>query len=88
VAQGWQGLLRERLEERPYATLALAAGAGYVLGGGVPVALMRVLFAVGGRVAIERALLRFAPPPRVSRPEPTPNGGQSPSQAIRTQKEI
>jgi hypothetical protein len=44
-------LVREQLEQRPYATLGAATGLGYVLGGGLPVALGRLLFAVGGRMA-------------------------------------
>jgi len=59
LAHGCEGLLRERLEERPYATLAIAAGAGYVLGGGVPGVLLRVLFTAAGRLAIETALVRL-----------------------------
>lgn len=43
--------VREQLEARPYATLAAATGVGYVLGGGVPVMLSRMLFGVGGRLA-------------------------------------
>jgi hypothetical protein len=60
VTHGWQTLLRERLEKRPYATLAVAAGVGYVLGGGLPTGLMRMLAGVGGRLALERALTHFA----------------------------
>jgi len=44
-------VVREQLEQRPYATLAAASGLGYVLGGGVPIALSRVLFGMGGRLA-------------------------------------
>jgi hypothetical protein len=44
-------LVREQLSERPYTTLAAASGLGYVLGGGVPVALSRLLFGMGGRLA-------------------------------------
>ena len=45
-------VVREQLERRPYATLAAASGLGYVLGGGVPFALSRMVFGMGGRLAI------------------------------------
>ena len=44
-------IVRDQLERRPYATLTAASGVGYVLGGGVPVALGRMLFGMGGRLA-------------------------------------
>ena len=56
LTRGWQGLVRDRMERRPYATLAAAAGVGYVLGGGVPTTLLRVLVGVGGRIAVERLM--------------------------------
>jgi hypothetical protein len=59
---GCQALARERLERQPYATLAVAAGIGYVLGGGMPTTLMRLLFGVGSRLAVERALAQLAAP--------------------------
>jgi hypothetical protein len=45
-------LVRGQLEHRPYATLAAASGLGYMLGGGVPPVLGRMLFGMGGRLAI------------------------------------
>ena len=60
VTHGWEEVLRDRLDRRPYSTLAAAAGIGYVLGGGLPTAFLRVLLGVGGRIAFERALNRFA----------------------------
>lgn len=45
-------VVREQLERRPYATLAAASGVGWVLGGGIPVALSRILFGMGGRLAL------------------------------------
>jgi len=54
--QSWDALLRERLRRQPYATLAVAAGIGYVLGGGVPPVLVRSALGVGGRIALERLL--------------------------------
>jgi len=44
-------VVRDQLGKRPYTTLGAASGLGYVLGGGVPVALGRMLFAMGGRLA-------------------------------------
>ena len=44
-------VVREQLEQRPYATLGAATGLGYVLGGGFPTTLSRVLFGLGGRLA-------------------------------------
>lgn len=45
-------VVRAQLEARPYATLAAASGVGYVLGGGVPVALSRIVLGMGGRLAL------------------------------------
>jgi len=56
VTRGGEGLLRDRLERRPYATLAVAAGVGYVLGGGIPSGLVRLLLGL----TIEHAVTRFA----------------------------
>lgn len=44
-------VVRDQLEQRPYATLGAASALGYVLGGGVPVVLGRMLFGMGGRLA-------------------------------------
>jgi hypothetical protein len=46
------GFLREQLEQRPYAVLAAASGIGYVLGGGLPTRLVRLMFDLGTRVAL------------------------------------
>ncbi|TMA83265.1 MAG: hypothetical protein E6J72_00480 [Deltaproteobacteria bacterium] len=51
--------LREQAEQRPYTSLATAAGVGYVLGGGVPSRLTRFLFGLGSRLAIEMFLHEF-----------------------------
>jgi hypothetical protein len=59
VTHGWEALLRQRLERQPYTTLAVVAGVGYVLGGGLPTGLLRILFGVGGRFAFEQALAKF-----------------------------
>jgi hypothetical protein len=44
-------LVREQLERRPYATLGAATGLGYLLGGGLPLGLSRLMFGLGGRMA-------------------------------------
>jgi hypothetical protein len=44
-------MLRTQLAERPYTTLAAASGLGWVLGGGVPTALTRLVLGFGGRMA-------------------------------------
>jgi hypothetical protein len=62
IASGWRSLLSDRLERQPYATLAVAAGVGYVLGGGLPTALVRVLIGVGGRLAVEHVIAQLANP--------------------------
>ncbi|HSQ01424.1 MAG TPA: hypothetical protein VL049_29740 [Candidatus Dormibacteraeota bacterium] len=62
LADGCRSLLRDRLERQPYATLAVAAGVGYVLGGGLPTPLARVLIGVGGRFAVEHVLAQLANP--------------------------
>jgi hypothetical protein len=56
AVSGWRRYLRLRLEEQPYATLAVAAGVGCVLGGGLPSPILRVALAVGGRLAAERLI--------------------------------
>ena len=56
VTHGWQALLKDRFERQPYTTLAVAAGVGYVLGGGLPTGLLRILLGMGGRLAFEQAL--------------------------------
>ena len=52
----WEGRIRDRLTEQPYATLAVAAGFGYVLGGGLPPFLIRTLLLAGGRLAVENLI--------------------------------
>ena len=59
ATRGGQALIRQRLEAQPYATLAIAAGVGYVLGGGVPGLLLRGVVGFGGRLALEQAFARL-----------------------------
>jgi hypothetical protein len=63
LAHGWQALVREQLARQPYATLAVAAGVGYVLGGGVPTVVVRALVGLGGRWAVERVIARVVAAP-------------------------
>ena len=56
----WEDRLRSRLTERPYVGLAAAAGVGYVLGGGISPALLRMAVALGGRVAFAVMMRRLA----------------------------
>jgi len=51
---GWRRYLAARLETHPYATVTLAAGVGWILGGGIPRPLLSVAFAVGSRIAADR----------------------------------
>lgn len=46
--------IHHQIEVRPYTTLAVAAAAGYVLGGGLPDWAMRLAWTVGSRVAMGR----------------------------------
>lgn len=48
----FERVVRDQLTRRPYATLGAASGLGYVLGGGVPVRLVRMLLGLGGRLAV------------------------------------
>lgn len=49
-------LLRERFERKPYCTLGVAVGVGYVLGGGVPSRLTGTLVLAATRIALAAAL--------------------------------
>jgi hypothetical protein len=63
AAGDWQQLLREGLERQPYAVLAIAAGAGYVLGGGLPRGLARALLSLAVGHVIQHGLPSFAADP-------------------------
>ena len=49
-----EGYLREELTQRPYATLGIAAGMGFVLGGGLASPIGRTLIRMAGRAALSR----------------------------------
>jgi len=51
-----EDLVRGHLESQPYTTLALAAGAGFVIGGGLTVGVLATLARVGARVAVGAAI--------------------------------
>jgi len=54
AVSGWRRFLRARLEDNPYATFAVAAGVGAVLGGGLPTPVLRIALLLGTRLAAER----------------------------------
>src|SRR5689334_10934677 len=60
LAEGCSAVAREQLKRQPYVVLAVAAGIGYVLGGGLPRGVVRRLLLLGGRVALEGAIANFA----------------------------
>lgn len=55
ATNGLEGYLTERVHNRPYVTLGVAAGVGYVLGGGLRSRLTAVLLAAATRVALAAA---------------------------------
>lgn len=56
ATSGLEGYLTERAHSRPYVTLGVAAGVGYVLGGGLGSRLTAVLFRAASRVALAVAV--------------------------------
>jgi hypothetical protein len=48
--------VRDQAIQRPYVTLGAAFGIGYVLGGGVPLWMVRSLVAIGGKIAVSAVL--------------------------------
>jgi hypothetical protein len=46
----------QQARTRPYTTLAVAAAAGYVLGGGIPMWAIRGAASIGGRILVARAI--------------------------------
>ncbi|MBX3024152.1 hypothetical protein KF840_04500 [bacterium] len=55
-----RAVARQQLERQPYVVIAVAAGLGYVLGGGLPRGVVSRLLLCGGRVALERAIANLA----------------------------
>ena len=52
ATKGLQGYLTDRVHRRPYVTLGVAAGVGYVLGGGLRSRLTAVLLGAATRLAL------------------------------------
>ncbi|MCB9729760.1 MAG: hypothetical protein H6744_05650 [Deltaproteobacteria bacterium] len=48
--------VREAVTARPYASIGVAAGIGFVLAGGLSTSLARTAFRIGTRIALTRAL--------------------------------
>jgi hypothetical protein len=51
-----RGIAREQLEARPYGILGLAFGAGWLLGGGLPLRVVVFVGGVGARLAAQELL--------------------------------
>src|SRR5512143_3403315 len=60
LVDGCRAVAREQLQHQPYVVLAVAAGAGYVLGGGQPRGVVRRLLFPGGRIRLEGAIANCA----------------------------
>jgi hypothetical protein len=58
-----QGYLTAQVQSRPYVTLGVAAGVGYVLGGGLGSRLTGALLGVATRVALAVAARELGGPP-------------------------
>jgi len=72
-----EGFLAGQVRERPYATLAAAAGVGYVLGGGLGSRLTLLAFGVATRLAMAMAArelgsLSMGMPPAAGTKPPQP----------------
>jgi hypothetical protein len=52
ATSGLEGYLTERMQSRPFVTLGVAAGVGYVLGGGLGPRLTAALLGAATRVAL------------------------------------
>lgn len=55
-----RAIARQQLGRQPYVAIAIAAGLGYVLGGGLPRGVVSRLLLFGGRVALEGAIANLA----------------------------
>jgi hypothetical protein len=60
LVDGCREAARVQLRRQPYVVLAVAAGVGYVLGGGLPRGAVRGLLTVGGRVMLESVVANLA----------------------------
>ncbi len=68
LVDGVQSLARDQLRRQPYVAIAVAAGIGYVLGGGLPRGVLRSLLAVGGRAVLQGAVVNLAAGATASEP--------------------
>jgi hypothetical protein len=55
----WESVLREHVVDQPYTALAVAAGVGFILGGGLAPGLVRTLLGTGTRMGLGLALERL-----------------------------
>lgn len=56
IARDATAILAQQAHENPYRTVLIAAGVGYVLGGGVPRWAIRMGVSLGARMAMSAAL--------------------------------
>ncbi len=54
--------VRDTLIARPYTTVGVVAGIGFVLAGGLTTPLARAALRIGSRIAVSRAMAAFAAP--------------------------
>jgi len=54
--------IQQQLQERPYQTLGVAAGIGYILGGGLTLRVTSLLLGTGGRMLASMALREVMSP--------------------------
>lgn len=54
IVDSFQREIMHQMEVRPYTTVLVAAAAGYVLGGGIPVWAGRAAFNLGSRMLVAR----------------------------------
>jgi len=70
-----ENYLTDRVRRRPYATLSMAAGVGYVLGGGLATRMTAVMLGVATRLAtalvVKELVERYQPQARESGPNPS-----------------
>ncbi len=67
AADAAQHFIADEMKRKPYTTLAVAAGIGYVLGGGLSSRATGFLISTGARLAIAIAARQLADAPRPSR---------------------
>jgi len=73
AADDLERYLTEQVEERPYTTLGVAAGVGFVLGGGLRSRLTAVLFGAARKLAVALAAREIAARLSPGAPAPVQN---------------